>query len=183
MSKNLYNFVKYILIKYESIDFLRLNFFLYYCQGWALVLRNERLFEEEFIAGVFGPFCRRLFDWFKYTKENNFKSIYSKINPSMMSCPLTISDEDIKFLEEVLEVYDTYTNDQLTNMIRMEFPYTNARKGLCQAEKGNKNIDIEDMKKFFSFQLEIPNWITVKEKFKDFWIVLKLWLKYLIQSK
>lgn len=184
MTQNLYNIVKYILIKYKHIDFLRLNFFLYYCQGWYLALYGKELFEEEFIAGIFGPYIEDLLKWCKRCPEHDYDNfnVRSEIKCEM-KCSSTITEEEIKFIEEVLEIYDKYYNSQLTNLIRHQFPYKKARKGLTQAQKCNKTIDVEDMKKFFSFQLEVPNWITVKEKFKDFWIVLKLWIKHLLHSK
>ena len=123
-----------------TIDNLKLQKLMYYCQGWYVTFNDTTLFNEGIEAWVHGPVVPVVFRKFKEFRKND------------ISCEAkSVEDEGvIKHIHSVLEVYGKYDGIQLMHLTHKEKPWLDARKGLAADESGNSVISCKSMNEYFS---------------------------------
>ncbi len=135
----------------KGISNKKLQKLVYYAQAWSLVLKNQALFDENIEAWVHGPAVRSLYGVYKsygynyITKEPNSDQIAK------------LSEEVIKLLDSVWNVYGELDADYLEMLTHSELPWKEARQGLESSQSSDNRISLETMKSFYSEKLEKAN--------------------------
>lgn len=124
----------------EPITNLKLQKLLYYAQGWYLAIYNEPLFNIEFQAWVHGPVSPSTYHEFKKFKYGPITDPTKK--PSL-------SEKIISHLDEVIEVYGSYSAFELEHLTHQSDPWKIARDNLPPDESSDAIISIENMKTYF----------------------------------
>lgn len=105
---------------------LKLQKLLYYIQAWSLAIRGRIFFEGGFQAWVHGPVSPTLYNRFKTNK-----SLYSQITTDdVVNKNVSIREEDMDFINYILENYAGFTGVELENMTHREQPWQEARQGI-----------------------------------------------------
>ena len=118
----------------DPITNLKLQKLLYYAQGAALALEDEKLFDEDIYAWKHGPVVVSVYNEYKkfgssgIVLEDGF-DIHQ------------IDEKTTKILEEVYNVFGQYTAWRLRNMTHEEMPWLSTRR--------NEIIDTQIIKKYF----------------------------------
>lgn len=126
----------------EPMSNLKLQKLCYYAQAWNYALRNSRLIDSDFQAGVHGPVSPALYEKFR---SFGFDSI--KISGNYKN---KIDDEDIELLESVWMTYGHYAANALETLTHRELPWIEARVGYKPEERCQVAILPSTMKKFYS---------------------------------
>jgi len=153
---DLHDVADYLIIKCTeggvSLNLLKLQKLLYYCQAWNLALGRGRLFEGGFQAWVHGPVNRSLYDRFSLTK-----SLYSPV------CSRDVRQDfdgnriiapEKELIDAVLNVYGGYTGDQLESMTHNEEPWILARGGISPMDRCETTISEDVMGTFYKSRLK-----------------------------
>lgn len=99
---------------------LRLQKFLYYCQGWSLGLFGRSLFGQSLEAWTYGPVVVEVYRRFDHMRD--------PLTPNMMGEPTVMfSETEAKLVETVWQEYSRYTPAQLVTMTHREPPWSEAR--------------------------------------------------------
>lgn len=120
----------------DGMTHLKLQKLLYYCQGFSIVILGRALFDETIEAWTHGPVVRDLYPLFK--KYGN--GIIEKFTDGE---PSTLTEEEKKLIDEVYEVYGSYSAWKLRNLTHNETPWMNAES------KNDKTITYQAMLDFF----------------------------------
>lgn len=118
----------------DQIDELKLHKLLYFCQREKLALVNEPLFEEPMEGWIHGPVSTETRAYY----EKNYGINYD-------TEPL--SNEDAYIVRNVVEQYGGIASWQLRDMSHNEISWKNSRIGLSDNERGNKEIQINDIRR------------------------------------
>lgn len=127
-----------------SVTNSKLQVLLYYSQVWHLVFYQRELFKEPLEAWMHGP---AIFKVYKYFEDRSFLSL-----PYRTDLP-EIPAKMIRHLSEILEVYLPFPTETLERMVRHEFPWQNARRGLREQESSRNPIAIEDILSFYTSKM------------------------------
>ena len=114
---------------------------VYYSQAWSLAWDNEPLFYEEIKAWANGPVVEELYELLKGKFE---------VNSGMIESFNTLTDEQKETIDAVCEFYGVKEPQELSDMVRQEDPWINARIGLEEYERGDRIILKEAMKEYYS---------------------------------
>lgn len=139
-----------------SLINLKLQKLVYYVQAWYLGIKKEIFMSARFEAWVHGPVCRQLYDRFKTSK-----SLYSHIGIEEVinkQAKETLKEEDVEFIDYILENYARFSGSQLEVMTHNEKPWIEARKGAAPMDRCENEITVDSMRKFYGEKYdEIPN--------------------------
>jgi uncharacterized phage-associated protein len=114
----------------ERLNLLKLQKLLYYAQAWNLALNDKTLFAGKFQAWVHGPVNREIYDRFA-----GAKSLYSAVDKSDIPEGFSLecmSAEDRQHIDNVLEVYASFSGSDLEAQTHSEDPWIRAR-GTCKS--------------------------------------------------
>ena len=150
MVKYSYNDVAdWFLVKGKGkISSKKLQKLVYYAYAWVLTLLNDsseelniRLFDDaKFEAWVHGPVLRNLYaEYASYGFENIEEP---KEQPEFV-------DDIQDILEQVWEVYGSYSGNQLESMTQQEVPWKNAHKDLSSLDSNSNSINDRDIFNFY----------------------------------
>lgn len=126
----------------ETISNLKLQKMLYYLQGFFIAAFDKKLFEEKVEAWQYGPVVREAYFHFK---EFGQAALMLKGDETIIS----LSEEEEKLFEEVMEEYGQFSAIKLMNMTHAESPW---RKTFN--EKPQSEISYERLKEYFLTQIE-----------------------------
>ncbi|MCB0280610.1 MAG: DUF4065 domain-containing protein [Calditrichaeota bacterium] len=130
-----------------ELNQLKLQKLLYYIQAWHLVyFNNDLIFDDVPEAWVNGPVYRKVYDVYK-------PSVYRDLTKSDKVEELTtidLNDEQIKFLESIMDHYGLMPHEKLVFLTHAEKPWNQAREGLSIFEYSNEKITHESMKSYYS---------------------------------
>ena len=145
----------YILTKADeahlSLNLLKLQKLVYYCQAWRLANEGRPLFDGKFQAWVHGPVSRTLYDRFRNTK--NLYSIVSIEDRRPAFNGSGLSEDERAQIDAVLDAYGKYSGAQLEDLSHGEDPWIRARKGLPPAEHSEEALDEQVMAEFYKKRL------------------------------
>ncbi|MBH8623395.1 MULTISPECIES: Panacea domain-containing protein [Spiroplasma] len=149
INNKLFSIVSYLINNHKITEPVKLQKVLYFLYLDYLKQYDEKLFEDEFEAWVYGPVLRKVYYHLRYVGINfdeyeNFKEnkyIYTKIAP--------LEDKKIiKFIDEKIEKYKNKDTFVLVEEAHNTEPWINARKGLERHETSREKIKFSDMEKF-----------------------------------
>ncbi|RJF74089.1 Panacea domain-containing protein [Rhodopseudomonas palustris] len=153
---DIHDVVDYIVVKMEDagerLNVLKLHKLLYYVQAWNLAFGKGRFFNNEFQAWVHGPVCRIIYDRFKDTK-----SMYSPVRRRDMRENFDVDalpNPVKRHIDNILEAYAEYTDDQLEEMTHQERPWIETREGYHPNERCEKAISDKTMQEYYSARLQ-----------------------------
>jgi uncharacterized phage-associated protein len=126
----------------DPLTNLKLQKLLYYAQGWFLALHDRPLFDERIEAWPHGPVVPPVYGSYK---EWRWEPIKAEIDLN----PDDYSGEVKGHLDEVMEVFGTYTAYQLERMTHREPPWLEARGSLPSDEPSNAVITPGSMARYF----------------------------------
>lgn len=124
----------------EPLTNLKLQKLLYYAQGWYLALYDKQLFKDKIEAWVHGPVVPSAYHSLKQYG-------YGVINerPLSPALPKSICDH----LNEVIEVYGSYSAFELEDLTHQTDPWKKARGHLPIDQSSDAVVSQNDMKIFF----------------------------------
>ena len=126
----------------ESMTHKKLQKLCYYAVAWGWVLMKDSIAtNDRFEAWVHGPVSPLLYE--KY-KNNGWNSI-SK--PSKVK---QLPGDLLQVLEAVWVTYGDKGGNELEALSHIEQPWQNARVGVAPSERGDTEISVDDMTKFYS---------------------------------
>lgn len=117
----------------ERLSNLKLQKLLYYAQGCYLALKDQPLFDDDFLAWTHGPVIQCIYDEYKKYGPNGIPK------PEKYENVLPKEVQDI--LVEVYEVFGKYSAWGLRNMTHQEDPWKNT--------PNSGVISKESIKKYF----------------------------------
>jgi uncharacterized phage-associated protein len=124
------------------INQMKLHKLLYYAQGWYLAWYDRPLFPEAVEAWTWGP---AVGDVYMEYKKWGYEPIPAPTNGK----PDSLSDQQRKAVEAVVEGYKDRTGPQLAALTHDEGPWLKARRGLHPDKRSRRSIDRDDMKEYF----------------------------------
>ncbi len=128
----------------EPITNLKLQKLLYYAQGWYLAIYDEPLFDADFQAWVHGPVSLGAYHEFKKFKYGPITDPVSKP---------TLTKKIISHLDEIIEVYGSYSAFELEHLTHQSDPWRIARNNLAPDDPSNAVISVDTMKTYFKKKL------------------------------
>jgi len=141
----IYLIAKHVIAKIEDITPLSLQKILYYIQGFSLALLNKEMFNNNCEAWVHGPVYREIYDRFCYYSYNPIErtefSNYKEIN---------LEQKDIELIDAVIDNFACYSGKILEKMTHTSLPWLMAREGLNDTDSSNKEINLKNIKDYFT---------------------------------
>lgn len=131
----------YILERAGPMTSMKLQKLVYYSQAWHLVWDEEPLFAERIEAWANGPVVRELYD----LHRGQFRV---EIWPAGDSGALTESERST--IDAVLEFYGDKNPQWLSDLTHSEDPWIEARRGLPDGVRGDREISLESMVEYYS---------------------------------
>lgn len=122
----------------NAISNMKLQKLLYYAQGFAMVILERPLFEDDFEAWEYGPVVRNIYDKYNYYGSNALPK------PDDFSLH-QYSKEEKEFLNEIYDVYGQYSAWALSEMVYKTPPWKDTPR--------NSIISKVSMKKYFSTRI------------------------------
>jgi uncharacterized phage-associated protein len=131
----------------DLLSHLRLQKLLYYAQGWSLALRKQPLFLDRIEAWPHGPVVKSVYQEFaRFGKD--------PIPASAADDAEAIEEDEAELVGSVWEHLKEYSASGLRDMTHREPPWVDARKGLGEAERSDKEITREAISAYFATLVE-----------------------------
>jgi uncharacterized phage-associated protein len=132
----------YILDRMGPMSAMKLQKLAYYSQAWSLVWTEEPLFEERIEAWAHGPVVRHL-----YNAHRGFYRLWPKF---FSGNPNNLSEEQRDVIDRVIAFYGSKDPQWLSDLTHMEDPWRNAREGMEDGVRGEREITKEAMLEYYS---------------------------------
>lgn len=141
----------------ESMTPKKLQKIMYFAYSWYLALMNDnkdeefiKLFDEDFEAWIHGPVCPSIFQKYKHYRGNMIPQILGDYKNE------NLNSEDIEILDEVWQVYGSYTANQLESISHQHDPWKKTReKNNCgDFSWCNDKIDNELIFEYYITQMD-----------------------------
>lgn len=123
----------------SGIPAMKLQKLVYYAQAWSLVWDEKPLFSDRIEAWANGPAVPSLYE----TLYGQFMIVGVKGNPNVFT------DVERETIDSVLKYYGDKSSQWLTDLVRNEEPWIEARKGLMIGERGNHEISLAAMAEYY----------------------------------
>ena len=124
----------------SSVTAMKLQKLLYYCQAWSLVWDEVPLFSEKIEAWVNGPIVPNIYQLHKGSFEISHWNHGNKEQ---------LQDFQKETIKAVINYYGDKSGQWLSDLTHLEDPWKNARKGLADSERGNKEISHASMVEYY----------------------------------
>ncbi|MEM6738388.1 MAG: type II toxin-antitoxin system antitoxin SocA domain-containing protein [Bacteroidota bacterium] len=121
----------------KGVSPLQLQKLLYYSQVWYVVKENEKLFDQDIKAWIYGPVVAEIWENFRYIKRT---SIIPKDRLDSFDTPLLYVDH----LEEVWYSYGHLSGSQLVDLTHSELPWRSSRIGLLKNQPSHRPVIINE---------------------------------------
>lgn len=138
---SVFDVANYILESIGPITAMKLQKLVYYSQAWSLVWDDDVLFDEKIEAWANGPVVPVLYQEHK----GQFKVDRFAVGDSSN---LTENQKDT--IDNVLGFYGDKSSQWLSDLTHSEFPWIQAREGLPNGYRGNKEIELSVMVEYYS---------------------------------
>lgn len=133
---------KLILKEHGPMSAMKLQKLVYYCQAWSLVWDERPLFSEKIKAWANGPVVPALYQAHKGRFEVEARHIDG--NPDL------IDDTGRETVLAVLNYYGDKTAQWLSDLTHAERPWKEAREGLAEGVRGEREITLAAMNEYYS---------------------------------
>lgn len=130
---------EYLLRKLGPTPCMKLQKLVYYSQAWSLVWEDMPIYKNRIEAWANGPVIRDL-----YAKHQN-----AYLVESVDGNPERLSRKDIETIDAVADYYGDKSSQWLSDLIRQEHPWLNAREDLPARERGNEEITLSSMAEYY----------------------------------
>jgi len=137
---SVFDVAKFILSTQGAMTTMKLQKLVYYCQAWSLVWNEAPIFHEKILAWANGPVVYELFK--KFQGEYKISSI-DKGNIA------NLTKKYIETIQAVLDYYGDKTSQWLSDLTHLEPPWSEARKGLPENERGHKEITHASLAEYY----------------------------------
>ena len=101
----------------EGISNLKLQKLVYYAQGFYMAIFGEPLFDEEISAWTHGPVVESLYHTYKENGKNPIPA------PEIFDSTEVFTDDQLRLLEEIEEVFGQFSAWALREMTHEEKPW------------------------------------------------------------
>lgn len=134
------------------LNVLKLHKLMYYVQAWHLAFGRGQFFNGRFQAWVHGPVSRDLYDRYK-----DVKNMYSPVDLADIQPDFDpnhkLSSHERAHVDAVLDVYASFTGDQLEDMTHQEEPWLQARAGVPASSRSENYLSDDIMRTFYAARL------------------------------
>jgi uncharacterized phage-associated protein len=137
---SVYDVAAYILKKLGPMSSMKLQKLVYYSQAWSLVWDEKPLFPEKIRAWAGGPVVHELFS--KHQGQFNVGSIEGGKSKNL-------SSDQRETIDAICEAYGEKSGQWLSELTHRERPWREAREGLADGERGNREITLEAMADYY----------------------------------
>ncbi len=141
-TKNVFDIAAFMVSQKHPLPTPRLHKLLYYCQAWSLVWDEKPLFEQPIEAWPNGPIIKELHDAYPGKYEMNLEDIPTLGNPD------ALSDTQTETVQTVLRYYGNKSAQWLRDLIVMEKPWLEARKGSV-INGGGQEIQLASLASYY----------------------------------
>ncbi len=138
---------KYITSRIAPIETTKLHKLCYYFQAWALAWDGKPIFDEDFEAWAGGPVCPQLM------AAHQGEFVVDASFPQSVEKTYFTQDE-AETMEAVLRDYGDKSPRWLSELVHMEIPWMDARKGTAPGARCNKIIPKEAMQDYYAGLIE-----------------------------
>lgn len=144
MNQGLYNIsaISDWFLSKQAMTHKKLQKLCYYTQAWGYTLLDTKIIDDDFEAWRHGPVSPVLYEVYKGSGWKDVLPINSQ--------PAELDEKTVEILESVYETYGDLSGNALEALTHSETPWINARIGLNDFDNGNKKIDYNEMKKYYS---------------------------------
>ncbi len=139
---NVFDVAEYILQKKKQVPAMKLQKLCYYSQAWHAAWEGQPLFDERIEAWANGPVIPALYDKHRGRFLINVGDISG--NPEN----LTAIERDS--VDRVLAYYGDKDSQWLSDLTHLEDPWRNARIGIPNGERSNKEITLDLIVEYYS---------------------------------
>ena len=137
---NAFDVAAYILEKQGTMATWKLQKLVYYSQAWSLLWDDDVLFAEEIEAWANGPVVRELYEAHRHMYQ---------ISHMKKGDIKNLTPDQRETVEAVLELYGDKSPQWLSELVQMETPWKNARRGVAPNERGNVIIPKADLAEYY----------------------------------
>lgn len=120
----------------DGMTHLKLQKLLYYCQGFAIIILGQPLFENKIEAWLHGPVVVDVYDQYK-SFGGNIITVNDEVE-------IELTDDEKDLIDEVYSVYGQFSAWSLRNLTHNEPTWLNAEN------KIDKIITVDAMQDYFS---------------------------------
>jgi len=133
----------------DSITNLKLQKVVYYCQAWHMALYDEPLFSERVEAWTHGPAVHSLYVRFKKYGCQAIDTSDIVTDPTV-----ALDDRSRGHIDEVWDSYGHLSGSELRDLTHHEIPWQKARGKIPAGTPCNNQIDLEEMREFYTAQMQ-----------------------------
>lgn len=137
---SVFDVASYILSKLGRISTAKLQKLVYYCQAWSLVWDERPLFGEKIEAWVSGPVVPELYNYHKG------QFVISEVPGN----PGNLDQDAIDTIDAIIDFYGQKNSQWLSDLVRWEDPWKNARQVAPIVMKNGAVISLESMAEYYS---------------------------------
>lgn len=130
-----------LMLSYEDMSNKKLQKMCYYAYAWYKTIYNKSIADINFEAWVHGPVSRELYHQFKDYGWENIPKYYGFIDAD---------EKVVNFCDKVVELYGTFSADELEEKTHHEEPWLRARHGITAYESSDVIIKDYDIIEFYS---------------------------------
>ncbi|MDX1751420.1 MAG: DUF4065 domain-containing protein [Methylophaga sp.] len=140
---NAFDVAAYILESKGVMSAMKLQKLVYYSQAWSLVWDDEPLFCNKIEAWANGPVVRDLYD--------KHRGQYQVSKADFQQLALRdLSENQKDTIDQVLDAYSQKSAQWLSDQTHSEAPWLQARNGLTDADRGDREISLASMAEYYS---------------------------------
>jgi uncharacterized phage-associated protein len=141
---DVFDIAYYVLRKQGEMTAMKLQKLVYYAQAWSTVWDESPLVKDRFEAWAHGPVSPRLYN----AHRGKFMVDVTLLKGLSDDRKLTRMQKET--IDAVLDFYGNVTPDALSALSHHEPPWREARAGMGSGERGNQEITITAMRKYYS---------------------------------
>ncbi len=130
-----------LMLSYEDMSNKKLQKMCYYAYAWYKTIFNESIADVTFEAWVHGPVSREIYYHYKDYGWGNIPRYYGFIDAD---------ERVIGFCNKIVELYGSFSADELEERTHREDPWLRARHGISAYESSSVSINDYDIIEFYS---------------------------------
>jgi uncharacterized phage-associated protein len=134
----------YILELVGSVTTMKLQKLVYYTQARYLVMNGIPLFSNRIEAWANGPVAPDLFH------AHSGKYMIGRGSLGSMGSSSALSEPQRKAAEKVVELFGSYSGEQLRELTHNEAPWVDARKGYGPGDRCEVEITVDAMRSYYA---------------------------------
>ncbi|MBE4704008.1 Panacea domain-containing protein [Spiroplasma platyhelix] len=147
----LFSITSYLIQEHKITEPVKLQKILYFLYLEYLKETNEKLFDDEFEAWVYGPVLRSVYNHLKYVglNFNEYESFDSAKDKYTLTKNTPLKDKKISdFIDKKIKKYKNKNTFDLVDEAHKTQPWIKARKGLANSQISTEIIKFKDIEIF-----------------------------------